>query len=51
MYEEKEIFCYAYKVQGQCSWLCDLLFKNDFFLILIYHNISIEISIIGFEKK
>ena len=51
MYQEKEIFFYAYKVQGKCSLFCDLLLKSDFFLLLIYHNISIEISIIGFEKK
>ena len=35
MYQEKEIFCYAYKVQGKCSGFCDLLLKNDFFLLLI----------------
>ena len=51
MYQEKEIFFYGYKVQGKCSWFCDLLLENQFFLLLIYHNISIEISIIGFEKK
>jgi hypothetical protein len=45
MYQEKEIFFYGYKVQGKCSGFCDLLLKNDFFLLLIYHNISIEISI------
>ena len=49
-YEEEEIFCYVYQVQRKCSWLCDLLFKNNI-LSLIVHNIFVEIGIIGFEKK
>ena len=49
-YEEEEIFCYVYQTQRKCSWFCDLFFNNNI-LLLIIHNISIELGIIGFEKK
>ena len=49
-YEEEETFCYIYQTQRKCSWFCDLFFQNNV-ISLIIHNISIEIGIIGFEKK
>ena len=49
-YEEEEIFCYVYQTQRKCSWFCDICFQNNI-ISLIIHNISIELGIIGFEKK
>jgi len=49
-YEEEEIFGYIYQTQRKCSWFCDLFFENNI-ISLIIHNISIELGIIGFEKK
>ena len=49
-YEEEEIFGYIYQTQRKCSWFCDILFQNNI-ISLIIHNISIELGIIGFEKK
>ena len=48
--EEEETFCYIYQTQRKCSWFCDLFFQNNV-ISLIIHNISIELEIIGFEKK
>ena len=50
VYQEKEIFCYAYQIQRKCSWFCDLFFKGNVFSLII-HNIVVELGIIGFEKK
>ena len=49
-YEEEEIFAYIYQTQRKCSWFCDIVFENNI-ISLIIHNISIELGIIGFEKK
>ena len=49
-YEEEEIFAYVYQTQRKCSWFCDIFFQNNI-ISLIIHNISIELGIIGFEKK
>ena len=49
-YEEEEIFAYVYETQRKCSWFCDIVFENNI-ISLIIHNISIELGIIGFEKK
>ena len=49
-YEEEEIFCYVYQTQRKCSWFCDIFFQNNI-ISLIIHNISIELGIVGFEKK
>ena len=49
-YEEEETFCYIYQTQRKCSWFCDLFFNYNV-ISLIIHNISIELEIIGFEKK
>ena len=49
-YEDEEIFGYIYQTQRKCSWFCDIVFENNI-ISLIIHNISIELGIIGFEKK
>ena len=49
-YEDEEIFGYIYQTQRKCSLFCDIVFENNI-ISLIIHNISIELGIIGFEKK
>lgn len=47
--QRKEFFCYCYKVQRKCSWFCDILFKKNTIVFIVF-DITIELMNIGFEK-
>ena len=49
LYQEKEQFCFCYKIQTCISWCCDLLYKNNILEIIII-DIFLELLTIGFGK-
>lgn len=47
--QRKEFFCYCYKVQRKCSWFCDILFKKNTIVFIVF-DITLELLNIGFVK-